>query len=64
MKVSITDIIVLAACFSLPLLFLVYLHLFDPPYFMPLKNSSDGQLWLVLVAGELFFLISRFIRKQ
>ena len=64
MKISIIDIIVWAACFSLPSLFLLYLHLFDPPYFMPLKSSSDGQLWFVLVVGELFFLISRFIRKQ
>lgn len=64
MKFSIQDIAILMVCFTIPAVLLLLIHVLDVTYFVSLRNSSDGQIWVVLVLGELFFLISRFIRKQ
>jgi hypothetical protein len=64
MKMTLKDILVFLICFATPALFLLILHLLQVPYFIPLRNSGDGQVWFVLVMGELLYLISRFIRRR
>jgi len=64
MKFSIQDVVILVVCFAIPAVFLLLIHVLDVAYFISLRNSGDGQVWVVLILGELFFLISRFIRKQ
>ena len=64
MKISKNDMLILLACFAIPAWFLFILHSLDVQYFMALRKSGDGQVWCVLIIGELLYLISRFIRKQ
>ena len=58
------DIAILSACFAVPALFIAFLHWTENVFFSPLRQSGDGQFWLVLVAGEFLFLMSRFVRGK